>query len=178
MRRLTAILLTLLAGATAVPGCSNDPNKGYTFKSPYPSGVKTVAVPIWGRGKYVYRRGLEFRLTEALQKQVELDTPYKVVRKPRADTELTGTIDQIAQRPLSINPDTGRPREMEITFFVSFKWTDLRSGEVLVERTNFRVAGTYLPAAGFNEDFFQGSEDVIDRLAARIVEQMEVPFTR
>ena len=91
---------------------------------------------------------------------------------------MTGTIDQIVQRALSTNPDTGRPREMEITFFVSFKWTDLRNGEVLVERTNFRVAGTYLPEPGFSEDFFQGGEDVINRLAARVVEQMEVPFTR
>lgn len=164
-------LLALLAA-----GCSSDPTRGYSFANQYQENIRTVAVPIFDIGKDVYRRGLEFRLTEALVKRIELDTPYKVVLKKKADTELRGRIDVIEQRVLSFNPDTGLPRENEITMSVSFTWTDLRSGKVLASQTKFRQAGTYIPERPIGEDFFQGSEDVINRLAKRIVEQMEKPW--
>jgi len=178
MKTTCAILLLVGLGilTAAMPACNSDPTKGYTTQSQYRRGISSVAVPIWTRGKGVYRRGLEFRLTEALQKRIAFDTDYTVTVKQRADTELTGTIEQIVQRVLSFNPDTGLAREMEMTITVSFTWTDLRSGKVLLERSNFRVAGTYIPPAPLGEDFFQGSEDVVNELARRIVEQMEADW--
>ncbi|MCD6303667.1 MAG: hypothetical protein J7M21_01750 [Planctomycetes bacterium] len=170
------MLAAYLAVTWLLCGCDSDPAKGYTTASQYPAGIKTVAVPIWHRGRDVYRRGLEMRLTEAIVKRIELDTPYKVTEKSRADTELVGTIDQVSQRVLSFNPDTGLPREKEITLTVSFTWTDLRNGKVLVRRRNFRESAAYIPPAPLGEDFFQGSEDVINRLARRIVQQMEADW--
>ena len=169
-----ATILTgaLLAGALLTGGCSEDPTQGYTLKSQFPDDVRTVHVPLWHRGREVYRRGLEIRLTEAVIKRLELDTPYKATGKDRAHTELTGTIDSISQRVLSFNPDSGMPREKEITLAVSFAWTDLRTGRDIVRRKNIRQAGTYIPPAPLSEDFFLGSEDVINKLAQRIVEQM------
>jgi len=165
--RSWAVLL-LLSGV--VGGC------GYSFAPLHPVEVKTVSVPMWHRGQDVYRRGLEIRLTEALVKFIELRTPYKVTDGGRADTELTGTIDRISQRVLSLNPDTGRPRELELTLVVSFRWKDLRTGEMRAERTNFAVSGTYIPHEPFGRDFFQGSEGVINELARRVVEHMERPW--
>ncbi len=159
------------AAIAALAGCG-----GYTMKDQYRPDVKTVFVPIWTRGPEVYRREIEFRLTEALQKRIELDTPYKVTSKGRADTELSGKIVRIDQRVLSKNPDTGRPRELEETFTLAFTWKDLRTGKVLVEHTNFRVADTYIPEAPLSEDFFAGSEAVINRTAQRIVETMEADW--
>jgi len=176
------LIPTRIAGALAIglllatAGCSSDPTKGYTLKSQYVEGVKTVHVPIWHRGKQVYRRGLEMRLTESIIKCMELDTPYKATGKDRADTELIGTIERVSQRVLSYNPDSGMPREKELTVTVSFTWTDLRNGKVLARRKNFRQAGTYIPPEPFGEDFFQGSEDVMNKLAKRIVEQMEADW--
>ncbi len=172
-KRIVAVLLgVLLAGVLA--GClSNDPTTGYTAKSQYRQGIRTVAVPIWTRGKDIYRRDIEIRLTESLVKRIELDTPYKVTTKQRADTILTGTLEKITQRTMSFDPDSGDPREMQITFTVSFKWEDLRTGKIIVKRQNFDVAGIYLPPVPFNEDFFQGSEDLLDKLARRVVETME-----
>jgi len=167
------VLLTTLM---LLPGCATDPSAGYTTAQQFPEGIDSVCVPIWNRAKPVYRRGWEDRLTEALVKRIELDTPYEVTTKARADTELTGSIDRISQRVLSFNPDTGRARELEVTFTTSFRWTDLRSGEVILERNNFRIAGTYIEECGFSEDFFQGGEDVVNELAKRIVEQMESPW--
>jgi outer membrane lipopolysaccharide assembly protein LptE/RlpB len=173
MRYRSLLGCLLLAGAlAALAGC------GYSSESLYPTQYKTVHVPIWTRGKDVYRREQEERLTEAIQKRIEGYTPYKLAKKGQADTELTGSLDQINQRPLSINSDTGYAREIEVTFIVSFKWVDIATGKVLAERTNFRVASTYFPESPLNENYFEGTEDVIDRVAARVVEQMERPFTK
>jgi hypothetical protein len=169
----------MLAGAMlAGVGCSNDPNTGYTMDPPFRKQIKTVHVPIWTRGKDVYRREIEFQITEAVQKRIQAYTPYRLASKGRADTELTGSLDEVVQRPLSINPDNGLAREMEITFIVSFKWVDIATGHILAEEPHLHVSGTYYPISPLNEDFFEGSQDVINKLAERVVEHMEIPFTK
>lgn len=165
--RSVLILTGLLTGAMLVSGC------GYSMESLHPSDVKTVYVSMFTRGKDVYRRGIEFRLTEAVVKRIQQDTPYRIADKARADTQLSGSLDLIPQRVLSFNPDSGQPNEMEMTLVVSFTWTDLRTGKTRVKRTNLRETATYIPPSPLNEDFFQGSEDAVNRLAIKIVEQME-----
>ncbi len=180
MNRTRYVILALAAGmlsAMSAPGClSDDPTVGYTARNQYRKGIRTVAVPIWTRGKDVYRRDVETRLTEALVKRIELDTPYKVTDKQKADSLLTGTIERITQATLSFNPDTGQVRELEVAFTVTFKWKDLRTGDILVNRRNFRVADVYIPPDPFNEDFFRGSESLMESLARRIVETMEADW--
>ncbi|MFW6132468.1 MAG: LPS assembly lipoprotein LptE [Planctomycetota bacterium] len=165
-QRMVWTAVTGLA-AMAATGC------GYTTSSLYPADVDTVAVPVWQRGRDVYRRGVELRLSEAVVKHIESKTPYKVVTRATADSELTGTVERISQSVMSYNPDTGRPRELELTVYVSFTWKDLRSGDVLVQRSNFPVSSAYITHAPFSRDFFLGSEDVLNDLARRIVEQMQ-----
>lgn len=169
-KKMMVMLILLLGGL--LEGCG-DGSSGYTMQPPYRSDIKTVAVPIWVRGKDVYRRELEFRLTESIVKQIELCTPYKVTCREKADTLLEGTIDLVSQRVTSFDPNTGQPREKEILMTVSFTWTDLRTGEVLAKRTKYVITSNYIPPLPFNEDFFEGSEDAINRLARRVVEQME-----
>jgi hypothetical protein len=139
----------------------------------HPTNVGTVYVPVWTTGKEVYRRGLEIRLSEAVAKRIQQITPYRIADKTHADTELSGTVELIPQKVLSFNPDTGLPRELEMTIVVNFVWKDLRSGKIIVKRNGLRSTGTYIPHEPFGEEFFQGSEDVINRLAERVVEQME-----
>ena len=162
------LLATLLAG---LAGCGN-----YTMKSQYRPGISTVFVPIWTRGKDVYRREIEMRLTEAIAKRIEQDTPYKIAGKDKADTELSGKIVRIEQQVLSKNPDTGLARDLEVTFTLAFAWKDLRTGKILKQHSNFRVADTYITDCPISEDFFQGSEAVINRVARRVVEQMEADW--
>lgn len=166
---LTALLLSSLAGVAG--GCG-----GYSTANVYHQDVRTVAIPIWTRGSDVYRRDIEFRLTEALAKRVQLDTPYKVTDKSRADTLLEGVIQGVDQRVLSFNPDTGEPRDIQLRLRVDFTWTDLRTGEILLERKNFRAAGVYYPSDPLSEDFFEGSADAINDLALRIVQELESPW--
>ena len=170
----TAVLAYILL--TSLAGCNVDPSVGYTTANQYRPGIRSVSVPIWTRGKDVYRRELEMRLTEAIVKRIETDTPYKVTTRARADTLLTGRIDEIVQQVMSTNPDTGRARELELTIEVSFTWKDLRTGEILVDRENFRIARPYIVDEPIAEDFFEGSAYLINQLAKRIVEQMEAEW--
>ena len=174
--RLSLAVVLAAAGLAHLGGCSSDPHAGYTFQSPYPSTVKTVAVPMWNRGAPVYTRNLEMKLTEAVVKHIELLTPYKVTEPARADTRLSGTIDLVQQQITSFDTDTGRAREKMVTITVSFVWQDLRTGKELVRRTRFRETGVFLPHAPLDEDLFQGYEDTVNRLARRIVEELEAEW--
>ncbi len=174
MRRWVCLALAwaVLAASWVGTGCS-EPLAGYSFERPYPSDVETVYVKMATRGASVYRRGLEFRVTEAVCKQLELDTPYRIAPAAEADTQLTVGVELVRQGVLSHNPDTGRPQELEVTLVAEYEWKDLRDGTVRREGRNLRVSGAYAPPAPMGEDFFLGSEHAVNRLAKRIVERLE-----
>ncbi|MCD6364776.1 MAG: hypothetical protein J7M14_02760 [Planctomycetes bacterium] len=143
------------------------------MKNQYRKGVRTVAVHILSRSKHIYRLNLEMRLTEAIVKRIELDTPYKVVDQSRADTLLTGTIKTLSQRVMSFS---GSARELEMVVAVEMNWQDLRTGKPIIARKVVRAAGLYIRQAPLSEDFFQGSEEALNRLAIQVVEQMEADW--
>lgn len=170
MNRLRTVSAVVCLLALGLGGC------GYTLQSQYRQGIQTVAVPIWRRAAGEYRRDIEIRLTESLVKRIESETPYKVVDRKDADTELTGTLRSVRQHVLSFDPHTGRAREIQARLLVDFTWKDLRTGKVLVERKKFPVTAEYIPHDPFAEGFFLGSEDALNKLAQRIVEQLAAPW--
>lgn len=153
MLLLTAVLLT---------GC------GYSHKTLYPEGVSSVQVKMFGNRTFY--RGAEFDLTEALVKEIELRTPYKVVSDSAADTVLEGTIVAINQTRLSRRRDGGLPLEMEMQILVDFTWRNLRTGQVMADRKGLAVVGRYVPPAG--ETLSAGQHEAIEKLASRIVGEM------
>ena len=172
---IASLVLIMVIGT----GCTNpDPTKGFTTASQYRSDVKTIAVPIFHRGRSEYRRDIEFRLTEAVIKAIEAQTPYKVVPPSRADTILLGTIRKIDQRVLSYNPRTGRAREVQVRISVDITWKDLRPNRkvILLPKKTIRVADEYILESPFSENFFLGSESLFDKTARRIVEQLANPW--
>ncbi len=172
-RFLALVLLVMIVGA----GCAQDGSSGYTTgQGLYRQDIKTVAVPIWRRSDKVYRRELETRLSEALIKRIELDTPWKVTDKSKADTILEGTIVAVTQRVLSFNPREGEPRDAQLRILVNFTWKDLRTGEILANEKRFRDSDVYHVAEPFDEDFFTGANGAVNRLALGIVRRMEEPW--
>jgi len=168
MRTVRFVSITALTlAALLMTGC------GYTVGGLHRTDVKTISVPMWTRGPNVFRRELEQRLTEAIVKRLQMDTHYKIAPRKTADTELSGQIVSISQRVLSMNTDTGSPREKEMTFVVNFTWSDLRTGKVLVDQVRFSASGKYIEDDAFKQTDFEGSETVIDRIAQRIVEKLE-----
>jgi hypothetical protein len=122
---VTAVVLSLSS-------CEWDGNftvLGYTTKPNYDDNIKSVYVPIFAN--ITFRRGLEFDLTQAVIREIQLKTPFKVVsNRECADTELTGKIINLNKLMLNRN-QLNEVREAETTLTVEIVWRDLRTGEVL-----------------------------------------------
>src|SRR6187431_2988933 len=67
----------------------------------YTPDVATVYVPMIDSDSY--RRDLGERLTEAIVKEIELKTPYKVVSTPDADSVLSGRLVRDTRKTLIEN---------------------------------------------------------------------------
>jgi hypothetical protein len=167
------IVTVLLAGSLVGFGCAEDPHDGWVWGDMHVDEVETVAVDMFTVGPGVFRRGLEMQLTEAVAKHINLNTPYRIADRREADTVLTGEISKITQSMLSNNPDSGRPREFSQTLHVSFRWLDLRTGQVRKEVRNLTVATSYVPHPPIDGNFSQTAMENMDRVAVRIVQHME-----
>lgn len=142
----------------------------YSQKELFPDTVQTVAVPIFVNRSFYSR--LELDISEALTKEIETRTPYKVTRRNSADTIIEGTILSVTQRQLSRQRGTGLPDEIEMQVEVNFVWKDLRSGEIIRERRGFRSVGRYIPARVVGDTLKVAEFEVAQRLATDLVSAM------
>ncbi len=164
----SALVLTLLTAA-GTTGCGYKFGHGEMFSET----IRTVHVPIFQNKDF--RRGLEFQLTEALVKAIELYTPYKTTSdKRKADTVLTGEIREVRQGTLGLDFKTHKPRETQATVIASFRWKDLRTGKILVDMPVITQSVDYIQPVG--ENFYEASQKAMNDLAERIVEKMEKPW--
>jgi Lipopolysaccharide-assembly len=174
---IRSILAACLLGASLMcAGCgytlSNDPNTAtsdYHNPTLYRKDVKTVAVPIFTNKTYY--RGVEFGLTKAIINQLETHSPYKVVSRDEADTLLEGEIISVHVQTSSNNVNTGLPQEQLYIIGVDFRWKDLRSGKMLVDRHDFEQTAPYYPTLG--ESQFYGTQENIEKLSLAIVQEMQ-----
>lgn len=145
---------------------------GYRTDRPFRRDVKTVAVEIFDNKDF--RRGLELQLTEALAKRIESETPYRLAKRETADTLITGEVREVRQATLGDDFRTALPRETAATMIVAFQWKDLRTGQILLDRPAFAQTVDYVPPLG--ENFYHASQRICDRMAERMVEQMEADW--
>jgi hypothetical protein len=170
---LTRLLLLMLSTAT-LAGCASDPTKGYAPASLYPEGISTIAVPIFSSGAYT--RDVEFELTDALIKEIESRTPYKVVPEGRADTILLGRIKTIELDQLSKSRQTGLSEEVIISVTIDFEWKDLRNGRTLVERESFAGQGFFDPSRPTGEPIELGQFAAVQQLARDVVAELRADW--
>lgn len=136
-------LVSLTAVCLLLPACQDGQLciLGYTTRPNYNATIHTVRVPIFKN--LTYWRGVEFELTRAVVREIELKTPYKVVSETAcADTELTGTIVSLNKGIVNRDP-YGLTREAQTTLGVEIIWKDLRTGEILSKP---RPPGEVVPA--------------------------------
>ncbi|MCS7238368.1 MAG: LPS assembly lipoprotein LptE [Thermoguttaceae bacterium] len=172
MLRKCGIYLALLVLA----GCA-----GYQVgpESLFPAHIRTVYVPIFESDSL--RRHLGERLTEAVMKQIELQTPFKVVGTPDADSTLSGRI--VAEgKSVQIENRWDEPRELVYRFQVQVRWIDYR-GELIREATIapapedevlLTSTSLFVPEQGHSVAVAQ--QKAIERLARQIVGMMESPW--
>ena len=172
LRQLGASLFAL-TGLSALPGC------GYTVGAPFARDIRTVHVPTFQSADY--RRGYELQLTEAVQKQIQLQTPYRLAKEPGADTRLTGRIVSIDKRVPNQNKYDD-PRELQLSIGIEVKWEDLRTGQVINQQTvplsgnaaQLLGTTTFAPEAG--QSMATATQETVGILARQIVGLMEVPW--
>jgi len=160
----TAILMfAVCAGFT---GCS-----GYSSESLYPRNISSVYVEMFDNRSFW--RGVEYKLTDALAKRIESQTPYKVVSScDRADSIMNGQIVSIDQSKLSTERQTGRPLEKEVLLEAVVSWKNLKTGELLMNNQTVDASVSY--SEWQSQSFEYASALAANKLAQQIVEQMEL----
>lgn len=157
-----AVMLPILGGLLS-GGC------GYSTARPFATDIQSVHVEMFHSEEF--RRELEFRLTEAIVKRIQMDTPYRISPRQTAEALLTGEVLAVENRTFGDDFDLDLPREIGSTVVVRFRLQDLRTGDVLVERPRFVFQTSYIPPVG--ETFTTGMTRALDGLAEQIVEAME-----
>jgi hypothetical protein len=143
---------------------------GYSNEFLYPEDVSTVYVEMFDN--QTFYRGIEYELTDALAKRIEVETPYKVVSNPeRADTVVNGKITSVRQPILSAERQTGRALEKEVELMAVVSWKNLKTGQILVNNTSIGASATY--SEWQQQSFDYASTLAANNLAQRIVELME-----
>ena len=145
----------------------------------YAPDVATVYVPMIDSDSY--RRDLGERLTEAVVKEIEEKTPYKVVNTPNADSILSARLITDTRRTLVENAfDDPRVSETEIRAEVT--WLNRRrlpigQPQALAmppELLAMSQTSNLIPEAG--QSVATAQQRAIDQLAQQIVATMEAPW--
>ncbi len=166
-------LLVLTCLLTLLTGCA-----GYQVgpQGLYPAHLRTVHVPMFQSDSY--RRGLGELLTEAVVKEIERRTPYKVVGPDAADSVLIGRILSEDKSVLSENI-FDEPRELEVELRVEIEWIDSSGGAVLGCATvpvaplaaQLTQTATFVPEGG--QSIATAQQEAVRDLAREIVNQMQ-----
>jgi hypothetical protein len=160
----------------ALSGCA-----GYQVGagSLYAPDVRTVFVPMIESDSY--RRDLGERLTEAVVKEIELKTPYKVVNTPDADSILSARLIRDTRRTLVENAFDD-PRVSEIELHAEVRWLNRRRQPIVPmqalpippDLVLINQTSNLIPEVG--QSVASQQQQAIERLAQQIVSTMEAPW--
>ncbi len=163
-----------LACLGGVGGC------GYTVGAPYSQEVRSVYVPIFKSESF--RRGIEYQLTEAVQKQIQQRTPFLLVgTEEEADTKLTGRILNETKTVLG-QTQYSDARQLQLNLMVEVTWEDLRTRKILKRQrvpvgpdtVQQNAQSEFAPEVG--QSLATATQQVTDSMARNIVGMMEVPW--
>jgi len=173
---LVCLGLAGLAGLAVLAGCA-----GYQVGnwSLYPGHIRTVYVPMFESNSF--RRNLGERLTEAVIKEIEAKTPYKVVGTPDADSTLPGRISGESKRVV-IEDRYDDPRGVDVNLQVQVRWVDHRGAVIrridpitLPPEVNM-VAGSATLTPEVGQSVATAHQQAIQRIAEQIVAMLEAPW--
>lgn len=145
----------------------------------YAADVATVYVPMIESDSY--RRDLGERLTEAVVKEIELKTPYKVVNTPDADSVLSARLMTDTRKRI-IQNGFSDPRVSETDLRAEVNWINRRRQPmapvqmipVPTELLAISQTSNLISEAG--QSVATSQQQAIQRLAQQIVGTMEAPW--
>jgi hypothetical protein len=168
------VSLFALAFATLVAGCA-----GYQFgnRSLYRNDIRTIHIPVVRSDSF--RPELGVLLTEAIQKEIERRTPYKLSDFASSDSVLNCRITADSKRVTAETP-TDESRLLQTVMSVEVQWVDQRNVPLIETRflpngeTTFYFADNenFVPEAG--QSIATANQRLVERLANHIIDQMEM----
>ena len=173
MRFLFFLSLLLLSGCAGL---------GYQAgsRSLFGQDIQTVYIPMVEADPT--RRHLAERLTEAICKEIEQRSTYKVVGRPSADSVLECRIIEKKQR-ISLVDGYNDPRQKSGELTLEVQWRDRRSRDIRQfdsldwkENGSTRVTASDAMVAEFGHSLLTSEQQQIDRIANQIVGMMELPW--
>jgi hypothetical protein len=168
-KSLSALML-LCSCALCLSLCGCNPMAGYSNESLFPEDVDSVCLEMFDNR--TFRRGVEYELSDALAKRIELDTPYKIISdSDRADTVMNGQIVSISQLSLSTDRDLGTVLEREVELRAVVNWKNLKTGQLMIDHVIISASASY--STYQQQDFKYASTLAANNLARKIVELME-----
>lgn len=167
-RRLSLALFLCALHCICIGGCGG-PN-GYSDEPMFPEKIASVYVEMFENE--TFWRGIEYDVTDALDKRIEVESPYKIISsRNQADSVLSGQLVSVGQSLLSLERQTGRALEKEVELTANISWKNLETGEFLIENESVSAAGSYSELQ--NQSFKYASRLAANNLATKIVELME-----
>lgn len=162
--------LLLVGSLAGCPGCA-----GYRVgnQAIFRTDIRTVHVPVFQSESY--RRNLGEWLTEAVVKEIESRSTYKVVHSPDADSILYGRILS-DEKQVFAEDQFGVPRDIQFDLVVEIRWVDrmgnavLRSAVIPIDLSLIGAAHL-IPEGG--QSLTTAQQRVIRGVARQIVGQME-----
>lgn len=148
-------------------------------RSLYAPDIATVYVPMIESDSF--RRDLGERLTEAVVKEIELKTPFKVVGNPDADSILSTRLVS-DRKHVTIENRNDDPRAVEFNMAAEVTWLNRRripfrapsTLELPPELLPIGQTSTLIPEVG--QSVATAQQQAIERLAQQIVSTMEEPW--
>ena len=170
--RVLWLLMIVFAGSIA--GC------GYVVGNGFSHDARTIHVPMFTSD--TFRRNTSERLTEAVHKEIEQRTPYRLVTAgDQADTRLVGHITSVRKSVL-LEDRHDDIREAQLAYEVQLRWEDMRTGQLLGSRNvplsnnyaELTSAATMIPEIG--QSYATAEQSVVDQMARDIVNLLEMPW--
>ena len=166
--------------ALMVVGCA-----GYRFgnNTLYAPNVRTIYVPVFQSDSFRTTPGIDLgeRLTEAVCKEIEKRTPFKVVgTADGADSVLTCRIVADTKRMVVESP-TDQSRQVEMNIQALVTWADrggavLATGAVPVPAASVDVGQAAMLVPEYGRSVVSTQQEGIQRMARQIVGLMEEPW--
>ncbi len=167
-RRALLGLLFVIAGFSCAGCASYHLGNQYLYRS----DIRTVHVMIFESDSA--RRYLGQRLTEAVIKDIELNTPLVITDPQIADSFVRGRIIAETKRAVAENL-YDEPRTLRVAWRVEVDWVD-RAGVPLMQLQSVVISrdAEFIPEGG--QSMATAQQRVIEQAARDLISQMQTPW--